>query len=685
MIADFSYNSFEFNPVFLAILTLFVLSTFLVFSCIWFRKRCKDFCPDRTFKGLEENEESYFNDISISTVPRISFPLQPQVPVQNHAYEHNFSLPYNNPVTFEPIPKLTKKTIHRVDNLFGQLRPRIARIGYKLPNGTEETNKQLDIIKNLSDGTFPRSQLQYIKELGVNKFAKVLQGEAFNMQPGRKRTQVTVVMIDTSSHPTHQLTLLREALPYRQLKHTNVMRFFRICTDSEPPLTIYESLKMGDLKTYLRSHRSDMQGLLNQGIILSMICDITAGLQALHHMDYVHRDLALRNCMLTSDMVVKIGDYGLAEQLYKDDYFYNNDDDSVGIPLRWMAPESLSLSYSLYVNDVTKEANIWTIGVVMWEMLRCGDVPYPDLSNDYVIRLVAIEKQVKPQRPLVVMDNIKCIYELMDMCWAYEVANRPTIRELKILLLHLASSKSADDATFNEKWIQLKPIIPSNLNHDADDIGNALNVNSGDENADDSGVSMLKQGAFKDGGLKTGIDKDEGDNNVNINNNNNNDTDEISDSELFSANFSKFPDKATDSTNNLSLAEELKLHMRDLNSPNTQHTDTWATPAQAVNDYSNLYNSNHGSLNTSLNNNNENNNNNTNNNNIDNINKNIDNNNNNNTYATSYDASPSDVFEDNSLLKMRKYNEYLQTVTTSIDDSSYEFSTPKNSQSDSIN
>lgn len=125
------------------------------------------------------------------------------------------------------------------------------------------------------------------------------------------------------------------------------------------------------------------------------------------------------------------------------------------------------------------------------------------------------------------------------MCWAYEVANRPTIRELKILLLHLASSKSADDATFNEKWIQLKPIIPSNLNHDADDIGNALNVNSGDENADDSGVSMLKQGAFKDGGLKTGIDKDEGDNNVNINNNNNNDTDEISDSELFSANFSK--------------------------------------------------------------------------------------------------------------------------------------------------
>ncbi|ESO00981.1 hypothetical protein HELRODRAFT_82586, partial [Helobdella robusta] len=250
---------------------------------------------------------------------------------------------------------------------------------------------------------FTRSQLQYIKELGTSRFGKVivLQGEGSDIQPGKKKLKVVVMMCHDDMSLKDKFIFLHEASAFKLLDSRNVLKLYCQCVESSPYLTILESCSLGDLKSYMRGQKLNIEKMLDGDVILGMICDVVAGLQAIHNINFVHRDLSMRSCLITNDLTVKIGDYGLNE--------YN---DGVGIPIRWMAPESLSFSDGLRVNDITKKSNIWSFGVLMWELLRCGDLPYPGLSDQHVLRLVVMEKEVKLSRPLLLNDNVP--YLLVD-------------------------------------------------------------------------------------------------------------------------------------------------------------------------------------------------------------------------------------------------------------------------------
>lgn len=283
----------------------------------------------------------------------------------------------------------------------------------------------------------PRKKIELIKELGQGSFGMVYEGIARDIK-GKSQIRCAIKTVNEHATNRERLEFLNEASVMKAFDTAHVVRLLGVVSQGQPTLVIMELMANGDLKSYLRSHRPDADTYDPSSIkhpptlkqIYKMAIEIADGMAYLSAKKFVHRDLAARNCMVAEDLTVKIGDFGMTRDIYETDYYRKG---SKGLlPVRWMAPESLKDGV------FTSSSDVWSYGVVLWEMATLASQPYQGLSNDQVLRYV-IDGGVM-ERPENCPDKL---YTLMRYCWQHKPTSRPTFIKLCSLMLDDASPSFA--------------------------------------------------------------------------------------------------------------------------------------------------------------------------------------------------------------------------------------------------
>ncbi|KAJ8013479.1 hypothetical protein DPEC_G00030220 [Dallia pectoralis] len=309
-------------------------------------------------------------------------------------------------------------------------------------------------VQLLKSADICRHSLLYLKEIGDGWFGKVLLAE---INAGLSTSQVVVKELKASASVQDQMHFLEEAQPYRILQHPALLQCLAQCSDVTPYLLAMEFCHLGDVKGYLQSCQAADSVTPEPLILQRMACEIASGLQHLHKHSFIHSDLALRNCLLTSDLTVKIGDYGLSQKKYKDDYLVTLD--QVYVPLRWIAPELIDEVHgNILVVNQSKESNVWSLGVTIWELFEMGNQPYGHYSDRQVLTYAVKEQQLRLPKPLIKTPLVERWYEVMQFCWL-QPDQRPAAEEVHMLLSYLCAKGQSDaEEDFERRWHSLRPL-----------------------------------------------------------------------------------------------------------------------------------------------------------------------------------------------------------------------------------
>ncbi|XP_069171608.1 insulin-like peptide receptor [Procambarus clarkii] len=257
--------------------------------------------------------------------------------------------------------------------------------------------------------------------LGHGVFGKVFEGE---LSRDGQQTRVAVKTHSDTATNDQVRQFLKEAALMQNISCHHVVRLLGVVGDYTPVYVVMELMPLGDLKSFLKKHPPNF--LTGQKMV-EMAVEAADGMAYLAACRLVHRDLAARNCMLDRDLTLKIGDFGLSRNLKSN--YYRKEGQGV-LPVKWMSPESLQ--FSVY----STQSDVWSYGVLLWEMATRGLTPYKNRTNDEVIRLV-VERYATLDRP---RHCPRPLERVMRRCWRYEARQRPSFLSIvKFLLKHTSA------------------------------------------------------------------------------------------------------------------------------------------------------------------------------------------------------------------------------------------------------
>ncbi|XP_070337779.1 focal adhesion kinase 1 isoform X11 [Equus asinus] len=289
------------------------------------------------------------------------------------------------------------------------------------PLRVRETDDYAEIIDEEDTYTMPstrdyeiqRERIELGRCIGEGQFGDVHQG--VYLSPENPALAVAIKTCKNCTSDSVREKFLQEALTMRQFDHPHIVKLIGVITEN-PVWIIMELCTLGELRSFLqvRKYNLDLASLILYAYQLS------TALAYLESKRFVHRDIAARNVLVSSNDCVKLGDFGLSRYMEDSTYYKAS---KGKLPIKWMAPESINF------RRFTSASDVWMFGVCMWEILMHGVKPFQGVKNNDVIGRIENGERL-PMPP----NCPPTLYSLMTKCWAYDPSRRPRFTELKAQL-----------------------------------------------------------------------------------------------------------------------------------------------------------------------------------------------------------------------------------------------------------
>ncbi|XP_042357460.1 fibroblast growth factor receptor 2 isoform X4 [Plectropomus leopardus] len=335
---------------------------------------------------------------------------------------------------------------------------------------------------------FSRDRLTLGKPLGEGCFGQVVMAEALGIDKDKPKEAVTVAvkMLKDDATEKDLSDLVSEMEMMKMIgKHKNIINLLGACTQDGPLYVIVEYASKGNLREYLRARRPpgmeysyDIARVSDEQLtfkdLVSCTYQVARGMEYLASQKCIHRDLAARNVLVTESNVMKIADFGLARDVHNIDYYKKTTNGR--LPVKWMAPEAL------FDRVYTHQSDVWSFGVLMWEIFTLGGSPYPGIPVEELFKL--LKEGHRMDKPGNCTNEL---YMMMKDCWHAISSHRPTFKQLvedldRILTLNTneeyldlcapteqyspsfpdtrSSCSSGDDSVFSHDPLPDEPCLP---------------------------------------------------------------------------------------------------------------------------------------------------------------------------------------------------------------------------------
>ncbi|XP_034407964.1 fibroblast growth factor receptor 2 isoform X2 [Cyclopterus lumpus] len=278
---------------------------------------------------------------------------------------------------------------------------------------------------------FSRDRLTLGKPLGEGCFGQVVMAEGLGIDKDKPKEAATVAvkMLKDDATEKDLSDLVSEMEMMKMIgKHKNIINLLGACTQYGPLYVIVEYASKGNLREYLRARRPpgmeysyDIARVSDEQLtfkdLVSCTYQVARGMEYLASQKCIHRDLAARNVLVTESNFMKIADFGLARDVHNIDYYKKTTNGR--LPVKWMAPEAL------FDRVYTHQSDVWSFGVLMWEIFTLGGSPYPGIPVEELFKL--LKEGHRMDKPGNCTNEL---YMMMKDCWHAISSHRPTFKQL---------------------------------------------------------------------------------------------------------------------------------------------------------------------------------------------------------------------------------------------------------------
>lgn len=251
-----------------------------------------------------------------------------------------------------------------------------------------------------------RKSIKLISQIGSGNYGEVWKGRCRGLD-------VAVKTMKPQKQTAPRGDFLDEARVMKDLHHPNIVRLWGVSTIMEPLYIVFEYMVNGNLLDYLHS---DMGKALKLPKIVDVAAQVASGMAYLEKKQLVHCDLAARNILVGEALLVKIGDFGLAKIIRTGKLQVES---QTQFPIKWTAPEAATKK------EYTIKSDVWSFGILLYELITRGSVPYPGMSNQETLK--AVSEGERLSRPHMCPDSF---YQVMMSCWNANPKVRPTFEHL---------------------------------------------------------------------------------------------------------------------------------------------------------------------------------------------------------------------------------------------------------------